>query len=74
VVEAAVSDKSRSEALLDAAHSADQALWEPGSGMTLAARNDIIRAALSGGWTEEEIADHIRVASVDVRRWAGLTT
>jgi hypothetical protein len=69
-----VSDLPRSEALLDAVHCADEAMWDPKGGVTLTDRNDAVRAALAGGWSAEEIARHVRVASVDVDRWAGLTT
>ena len=68
-----MSDLPRSEALLDAVRRADEAMWDPKGGVTLTARNDAVRAALAGGWTTEEIARHVSVASVDVDRWAGLT-
>jgi DNA-binding NarL/FixJ family response regulator len=69
-----MSDLPRSEALLDAVHRADEAMWDPQGGITLTDRNDAVRAALAGGWTVQEIARHVKVASVDVERWAGLTT
>jgi DNA-binding NarL/FixJ family response regulator len=69
-----VSDLPRSEALLDAVHRADEAMWDPKGGVMLTDRNDAVRAALAGGWSAEEIARHVSVASVDVDRWAGLTT
>jgi len=52
---------------------ADQAIWDPKGGITLTVRNDTVRAALAGGWTAEEIAQYVRVSSVEVERWAGLT-
>lgn len=69
-----MSDLPRSEALLDAVRRADEGMWDPKGGITLTARNDAVRAAMAGGWTAEEIARHVRVSSVDVERWAGLTT
>jgi DNA-binding NarL/FixJ family response regulator len=69
-----VSDLTRSEALLDAVRRTDRALWEPRGGVTLTARNDAVRAALAAGWTPQEIAEQVQVASVDVERWAGPTT
>ena len=68
-----MSDLPRSEALLEAVHHADEAIWDPKGGITLTVRNDTVRAAMAGGWTAEEIARHVRVSSVDVERWAGLT-
>jgi hypothetical protein len=69
-----VSELPRSQALLDAVRRADEAMWDPSSGVTLAARNDAVLAAMDGGWTAPEIADQVNVSSVDVERWAGLTT
>jgi hypothetical protein len=67
-------DLPRSEAHLDAVRRADEALWDPKSGVTLSVRNDAVRAALAAGWTAEEVARHLKVGAVDVERWAGLTT
>lgn len=67
-------DLPRSETLLDAVRRADEAMWDPKAGITLSSRNAAVRAALEGGWTSEEIAQHVKVSSVDVERWAGLTT
>jgi hypothetical protein len=64
----------RSEALLDAVRRADEAMWDPQAGVTMSVRNDAVRAALAAGWTAEEVARHVNVDSIDVERWAGLTT
>lgn len=67
-----MSDPSRSVDALEAVRRADEAVWKPGSGMTLAARNSAVQAALAEGWTPREIADRVRVTTSDVERWAGL--
>ena len=63
--------RGRHQSLMDAVRLADEAIWEPSGGGSLAARNDAVRAALAGGWTSDDIAEHLRVRPTDVERWAG---
>lgn len=64
----------RPQELLTAVRERDRAVWtaEAPNG-AIALRNQAVRAAIAGGWTADEIAQHVKVTSADVRRWASAT-
>jgi len=66
-----MSEATPSPALLHAVTDSDRALWESGDSGAIARRNHAVLAALSGGWSEQDVAQAVGVRPQDVARWAG---
>ncbi|HEY6796163.1 MAG TPA: hypothetical protein VI248_15920 [Kineosporiaceae bacterium] len=50
----------------------EQAVWSPDATTgTIDLRNEATRAALSAGWTVDDVAGRVGVKPADVARWAG---
>jgi len=56
--------------LLTAVKDAERAIWTPGAtSEQIDQRNHAAHAAMTAGWTAEQIADELGVTPDDVRRW-----
>ena len=56
--------------LLQAVADIDRSLWESSDATTITQRNEAVVAALSSGWTEEDLARAVGVRTDDVVRWS----
>jgi DNA-binding NarL/FixJ family response regulator len=54
---------------LQAVTDMDKALWQSNDTVTITQRNHSVAAALSAGWTEQDIARAVGVLPEDVARW-----